>query len=139
MQERLAPACIALPASAEDVAMVVATLAELPGAVFAIRSSGHSPNLGFANTDRGITLGGGIPAFSLLRGWACDNVANMQVVLASGEIVEANDGNGYADLFVALKGGQSNFGVVIRFDLRTVRQRLYWGGNIASVVTYGRE
>ncbi|KAL2843826.1 hypothetical protein BJX68DRAFT_277965 [Aspergillus pseudodeflectus] len=74
---------------------------------------------------------GGISAFSPSRGWACDNVANFQIVLASGETVIANDSNEYADLFIALKGGQNNFGVVTRFDLRTFRHGLYWGGNIA--------
>lgn len=65
-----------------------------------------------------------------MRGWACDNVLNMQVVLASGEIVDVNDEGEYADLFVALKGGQGNFGIVTRFDLRPFRQDPYWGGLI---------
>jgi hypothetical protein len=74
---------------------------------------------------------GGISAFSPSRGWACDNVVNFQVVLASGEIVDANDSNEYADLSIALKCGQNNLGVVTRFDLRTFRHGLYWGGNLA--------
>jgi FAD/FMN-containing dehydrogenase len=73
---------------------------------------------------------GGISAFSPSRGWACDNVVNFQVVLAFGEIVDANDSNEYADLSIVLKGGQNNFGVVTRFDLRTFRYGLYWGGRL---------
>ncbi|KAL4969174.1 uncharacterized protein BDV14DRAFT_166475 [Aspergillus stella-maris] len=53
----------------------------------------------------------------------------MQVVLASGAIVNANATHA-SDLFVALKGGQNNFGVVTRFDLATFPQGDYWGGAI---------
>jgi hypothetical protein len=45
--------------------------------------------------------------------------------------MDANDSNEYADLSIALKGGQNNLGVVTRFDLRTFRHGLYWGGNLA--------
>ena len=49
---------------------------------------------------------------------ACDNVKNFQVVLSSGDIVNANaDEN--PDLFWGLKGGSANFGIVTRFDLVT--------------------
>ncbi|KAL4783953.1 hypothetical protein BJX76DRAFT_348197 [Aspergillus varians] len=78
----------------------------------------------------GLITGGGVSAFSPMRGWACDNVLNMQVGLASGEIIEVNDKNERADLFVALKGGQGNLGIVTRFDLRPFRQSPYWGGLI---------
>jgi len=51
-------------------------------------------------------------------GLACDNVKNFQVVLPSGEIINANvDEN--PDLFWGLKGGSGNFGIVTRFDLVT--------------------
>jgi FAD/FMN-containing dehydrogenase len=56
LQGRLGPACIALPSSAEDVSTIVGTLAKLPDAVFAIRSGGHSPNPGWANTAQGMTI-----------------------------------------------------------------------------------
>ncbi|OJJ32641.1 hypothetical protein ASPWEDRAFT_29799 [Aspergillus wentii DTO 134E9] len=77
----------------------------------------------------GLTTGGGISAFSPELGFACDNVANMQVVLANGEIVNAN-ATSNADLFIALKGGQNNFGIVTRFDLKTHQRDEYWGGSI---------
>ncbi len=32
------------------------------------------------------------------------------------------------DLFQALKGGSSNFGIVTRFDLYTIAQDSFWGG-----------
>ena len=51
----------------------------------------------------------------------------MQVVLASGDIIEVNESN-HADLFCALKGGGTNFGVVTRIDIATIPHHLLWGG-----------
>jgi FAD/FMN-containing dehydrogenase len=61
------------------------------------------------------------------RGWSCDSVVNYQIVLASGEIVNVN-ATARSDLFAALKGGQSNFGIVTRFDLQTYPTGPIWGG-----------
>ncbi|KAL4947597.1 FAD-binding domain-containing protein [Aspergillus filifer] len=77
----------------------------------------------------GLLTGGGLSTFSPSHGFACDNIVNLQVVLASGAIVNANATHS-SDLFVALKGGQNNFGVVTRFDLATFAQGDYWGGTI---------
>lgn len=74
-------------------------------------------------------LQGGISFFSPERGWACDAVLNFEIVLASGEIVNAN-ATSRPDLFAALKGGQNNFGVVTRFDLKTFPHGPIWGGKI---------
>lgn len=58
-----------------------------------------------------------------------DNVLNYEIVLASGEIVNANaDEN--RDLWLALRGGNNNFGVVTRFDFRTFPQGSFWGGSV---------
>lgn len=59
----------------------------------------------------------------------CDNVENYEIVLASGDVVNANI-NERRDLWTALKGGSNNFGVVTRFDLRTFAQGKFWGGVI---------
>jgi hypothetical protein len=53
----------------------------------------------------------------------------MEVVLASGDIVNAN-ATSYNDLFQSLKGGQNNFGVITRFDLQSFPQGPFWGGAI---------
>jgi FAD/FMN-containing dehydrogenase len=53
----------------------------------------------------------------------------MEVVLASGDIINAN-ATSHADLFRALKGGQNNFGVVTRFDLQSYPQGPFWGGAV---------
>ncbi|KAK7747384.1 hypothetical protein SLS53_001638 [Cytospora paraplurivora] len=53
----------------------------------------------------------------------------MQVVLANGSIIDAN-ATSNAHLFPALKGGQSNFGVVTSFDINTYPKTKFWGGAI---------
>lgn len=54
---------------------------------------------------------------------------NYEVVLASGEIVNANNQQN-KDLWLALKGGSNNFGIVTRFDLITFEQGQFWGGTV---------
>jgi FAD/FMN-containing dehydrogenase len=55
--------------------------------------------------------------YSYDPGFFCENAVNHTMVLASGEIVNANAGIN-EDLWVVLKGGNSNLGVVTGFDLR---------------------
>ena len=54
-----------------------------------------------------------------------------QVVLSSGEIVNANNQTN-TDLFQTLKGGSNNFGIVTKIDLTAFPFENLWGG----VVTY---
>lgn len=77
---------------------------------------------------------GGLSYFSARKGFATDNVVNFEVVLASGQIVNANAATN-PDLWRALKGGSNNFGVVTRFDTRAFKQGDFWGGSIV----YGDE
>lgn len=67
----------------------------------------------------GFMLGGGISFFTGTNGYGCDTVVNYEVVLGNGSIVQANKGEN-ADLFKALKGGGSNFGIVTRFDVEAM-------------------
>ena len=76
------------------------------------------------NTDGEI---GGISYFSTRKGFVCDNVVNYEIVLASGQIVNANAKEN-PDLWLALKGGSNNFGIVTRFDVNTFEQGDFWGG-----------
>lgn len=64
----------------------------------------------------GFMLGGGNSFYTAKTGFACDSVVNYEVVLASGEIVNAN-ASARSDLWKALKGGGCNFGIVTRFDV----------------------
>ncbi|PQE11747.1 Bifunctional solanapyrone synthase protein [Rutstroemia sp. NJR-2017a WRK4] len=77
----------------------------------------------------GLALEGGLSFFSSREGFVCDNVINYEIVLASGAIVNANT-NSNSDLWLALKGGANNFGVVTRYDLRTFTQSPFWGGSV---------
>ncbi|KAK0391577.1 hypothetical protein NLU13_1077 [Sarocladium strictum] len=78
----------------------------------------------------GLTLGGGISYFSGRYGWACDNVRNYEVVLASGKIVNASPKEN-EDLYWALRGGGgSNVGVVTRFDLAAFAQGDLWSNTV---------
>ena len=43
--------------------------------------------------------------------------------------------NKNSDLFKALKGGGSNFGIVTRFDMETIDIGLIWGGLVAYEAT----
>lgn len=63
----------------------------------------------------GFTTGGGYSFHTGVRGFACDNVRNFEVVLGDGSIVNANSEEN-ADLWKALKGGSGNFGFVTRID-----------------------
>jgi hypothetical protein len=78
-------------------------------------NGGRYPTVGVG----GLLVGGGIGYFASTQGWATDNVVAFEVVLANGAVVEATQTNQYADLFWALRGGNNNFGVVTRFDVRT--------------------
>ncbi|KAJ2986360.1 hypothetical protein NUW58_g5067 [Xylaria curta] len=71
----------------------------------------------------------GLSYFSYANGFVCDNVANYEIVLASGDVVNAN-AEANRDLWVALKGGANNFGIVTRFDLRVFPQGQLWGGKV---------
>lgn len=72
---------------------------------------------------------GGLSFFSSREGFVCDNVLNYEIVLASGEIINANAKDN-SDLWLALKGGSNNFGIVTRYDMRTFPQSNFWGGSV---------
>ncbi|KAI3400702.1 hypothetical protein diail_1911 [Diaporthe ilicicola] len=75
----------------------------------------------------GLSLSGGLSFFSTREGFISDNVTNFEVVLASGEVTNAN-ANENTDLFVSLRGGGNNFAIVTRYDMRTFKQGKFWGG-----------
>ena len=72
---------------------------------------------------------GGITFLARRNGWACDTVVGYEVVLASGQVVHAT-ANSYPDLWLALKGGSNNFGIVTHFYLTTYPQGHMLGGVI---------
>lgn len=80
----------------------------------------------------GFLLGGGISYYTGTNGFGSDTVVNYEVVLANGTIIQANTSLN-ADLFKALKGGGSNFGIVTRFDVEAMPAvNLAYGQRIVS-------
>ncbi|KAL8710037.1 MAG: hypothetical protein Q9220_005308 [cf. Caloplaca sp. 1 TL-2023] len=81
----------------------------------------------------GLILGGGMSYFAPRYGFVCDQVVNYEIVLADGTAVNANSSSN-SDLWFALKGGSSNFGIVTRFDLKIFQQGKVWGGTIYNTI-----
>jgi FAD/FMN-containing dehydrogenase len=85
----------------------------------ATQEHGLATTLGFVSETgvAGLTLGGGFGWLVRRFGWAVDNLEEVEIVTADGEIRTANrDRN--ADLFWAIRGGSGNFGIVTRFTFR---------------------
>lgn len=71
---------------------------------------------------------GGISFFANTLGWACDNVASYEIVLANGNVVLVTPKR-HSDLYKALRGGGNNFGIVTAFELYSFPlAHQIWGG-----------
>lgn len=90
-------------------------------------AGGRDANVGVG----GFLTGGGNSYYTGRMGMACDSVVNFEIVLASGEVVNANAKEN-EDLWKALKGGSGNFGIVTRFDMKAFAASPIWGGMRAS-------
>ncbi len=87
----------------------------------------------------GIALAGGIGFLVRKTGLTIDNLLAAQVVTADGEIVQASE-DSEPDLFWAIRGGEGNFGVATRLQLRLTEISEIVGGMLmlpasAQVIT----
>lgn len=74
------PACIAQPASAEDVSAIVKILNKYPSVKFATRSGGHDPNVGHASIADGVLI-----VMTDLTGATYDPATELAYVKPGGE------------------------------------------------------
>lgn len=77
----------------------------------------------------GYILGAGLSFLSAQYGWASNNLAAVELVLANGTMITASNTTN-ADVFAAIKGGGSNFGVVTTYILQAHPIGQIWGGNL---------
>ncbi|KAF7889286.1 uncharacterized protein EAF01_010779 [Botrytis porri] len=75
----------------------------------------------------GLVVGGGYSWFAPQKGFVADTVINFELVIGNGSIINVN-ATSNSDLFVALKGGGNNFGIVTRYDLESFPFEKLWGG-----------
>jgi len=86
----------------------------------------------------GYTLGGGLGWLMAKHGLAADNLVGVQLVTASGDVLDVTDAS-HPDLFWALCGGGGNFGVATSFTYRMHPLQMVVGGLIAHPVEAGPE
>ncbi|KAF7562972.1 hypothetical protein G7046_g1175 [Stylonectria norvegica] len=77
----------------------------------------------------GLILHGGFGILSGIHGLTIDVLLSCQVVLADGSIVTASETEN-TDLFWALRGAGSSFGVVTQFTSKVFPQGDVWGGMV---------
>ncbi|KAK6602235.1 FAD binding domain-containing protein [Botrytis cinerea] len=75
----------------------------------------------------GLIVGGGYSWFAPQKGFVADTVINFELVVGNGSIINVN-ATSNSDLFVGLKGGGNNFGIVTRYDMETFPFDKLWGG-----------
>jgi hypothetical protein len=86
----------------------------------------------------GLTLGGGVGHLSRKYGLTIDNLLEVDVVLANGQLVKASEKEN-TDLFWAIRGGGGNFGVVTSFLFRLQQAGTVHGGPMLWHIEDGEE
>ena len=101
--------------------------------VYTDAAAEHGLATGFGDTGSvgvaGLTLGGGIGWLVRRHGLTIDSLLAAEVVTADGELLTADDDQ-HPDLFLALRGGGGNFGVVTRLRYRLHEVGTVFGGMV---------
>ena len=96
--------------------------------------SGSSSGVGVV----GYTLGGGMGSLGRRYGFAADLVRSVEIVTADG-VVRQVDAETDADLFWAVRGGKSNFGIVTSLEFGLVPVTEIYGGGVYFSAGSARE
>jgi FAD/FMN-containing dehydrogenase len=86
----------------------------------------------------GLTLGGGLGWLMGTHGLSVDNLRSIQLVTASGDVLDASEG-GEPDLFWAVRGGGGNFGIAVSFEFELHPVDEVVGGLVAYPFTQAAE
>ncbi|HQY29911.1 MAG TPA: FAD-binding oxidoreductase [Thermomicrobiales bacterium] len=112
-----------------------------PGATSAvIAAAAHEHGLALSTGDTssvgigGLTTGGGIGFLSRAYGLTIDSLISARVVTAAGEVLVASAIE-HPDLFWAIRGGGSNFGIVTEFTFRLAPVDTVLGGILIQPAT----
>ncbi len=82
---------------------------------------GRVPTIGVG----GFLSPGGMTSLSRKLGFACNSVVDYEIVLAGGTVLHVTQASN-PDLWLALKGGINNFGIVTRFDVSTHQDNMWY-------------
>ncbi|VUC32592.1 unnamed protein product [Clonostachys rosea] len=82
-------ACVFYPSSAEEVSVAIKTLNKYPDVQFALKCSGHNPNLGFSSVNEGVLL-------------AFDPNFKYSIPSADGTLVRVGAGAKWEDVYASL-------------------------------------
>ncbi|KAJ5805940.1 FAD-binding type 2 [Penicillium pulvis] len=88
-------------------------------------TGGRVPSVGVP----GLLLGGGLSFQKGKYGLSCNGIVEYEVVLADSTVVKVNATEN-KDLFWALRGGGSNFGIVTKFTMSTVSNQVWAEGRL---------
>jgi FAD/FMN-containing dehydrogenases len=103
---------------------------------------GTCPTVGIS----GLTLGGGYGLLARIFGMTCDNLLEVEMVTAKGDVIRANDTQ-YRDLLWACRGGgDGSYGVITAYTFRVhpignvARYRMTWDfDDLKKVIHYWQQ
>ncbi len=105
-------------------------LAAQAGAFGLALTTGDTGSVGIG----GLTVGGGIGWMVRKHGLTIDNLLSATVVTAAGEVLRAS-ATEHPDLFWAIRGGGSNFGIITEFTFRLAPAGMSYCGAVVLPAT----